>query len=83
MLTQYSDLYFPIILKDEAINNNLHHEFYQIKERFGDQVELFVQLMPRIPGQQIVNIKAVGDSPGIYIGNQTNYEVLVKIVCSN
>ena len=44
---------------------------------------MFVEMQPRDIGQKIVSVRAKGEEKGVYIGNRSDYEVLVKIVCSN
>ena len=59
----------------------MHREFSEIKQNFGDEVELTITLRPS-KNNHDPPLKFSKDR-GIVIGNKKSYEVKMQIICSN
>lgn len=76
----YNESYFPYMVQDDQINSILHREFSQIKQRWGENVHLGIEFLPKADQMQPINFLK---DQGIVLGDSSHYTVYAKILCSN
>jgi len=70
---------FPIVLSDDTISAKLHEEFSEIKEVYGDDVQLSIEASPA--PHVIEEPIHLTKEHGMVFGDPDKFENRIKILC--